>query len=131
MHLHIKATQIDLTDPLRTYLDEKIASLDRYIGTSDGPVEAVVEVGRSTQHHRKADVMFAEVNLHLGGKLLRAKAFSQDVRAAIDEVREELYREILKTKGRRETLYKRGARSIKKFLKLSPLARFRRGKLEE
>jgi len=51
------------------------------------------------------------------------------MRASIDEVREELQKEILKFKGRKETLFLRGARSFKKFLRLSPLARFRRSKL--
>ena len=89
----------------------------------------MVEVGRESRHHRKDHMLFARVNIALGKVTLRAESNTQDVRASIDEVREELHSEILKFKGKREALFRRGARSIKKFLHLSPLARFRRSKI--
>lgn len=130
MQLTITGIGIELTPALKTYIAQRIGSLERFIGADAPSTSILVEVGRSTFHHRKDHVMFALVNVHLGGKTIRAEAREQDVRAAIDVVREELHVEILKFKGRRETLFRRGARSIKKFLHLSPLARFRKSSLE-
>ena len=131
MKLHITGIGIELTPALDQYIEERIGGLQHYLGQESSATNALVEVGRSSHHHRHDHDMFARVNLHIGGKMLRAEAQTQDVRASIDEVREELHAEILKFKGRRETLFRRGARSIKKLLHLSPLARFRKSKIEE
>lgn len=126
MRISNKGIGLELTESLQTYIAEKIGGLEHFLGAADGAVDALVEVGRSTHHHRKGDVFFARVNIHIGGKTLRSEASSGDPRAAIDLVRDELHDEILKFKGKHETLFRRGARSLKKLLRLSPLARFRR-----
>ena len=130
MHLDIKGIGIELTPALKTYIEGRIGGLSHFIGSDASSTSALVEVGRSTKHHRTGPVMFARVNVHLGSRTIRAEAEAQDARAALDEVREELHAEILKFKGKRETLFRRGARSLKKVLRLSPLARFRKSKIE-
>ncbi|MDO8558231.1 MAG: ribosome-associated translation inhibitor RaiA [bacterium] len=131
MHLDIKGIGIELTPALKQYIEERIGGLSHFIGSDAHSSSALVEVGRSTHHHEHGDVMFAKANVHLGGKTIRAEAQTQDVRSAIDEVRQELHNEILKFKGKRKTLFRRGARSIKKLLHLSPFARFRKSSIAE
>ncbi len=131
MHLDIKGIGIELTEPLKQYIEERIGGLSHFIGSDEPSSSALVEVGRSSRHHRHDHIMFARVNVHLGGKTIRAEAETQDARSAIDEVRQELHAEILKFKGKRKTLFRRGARSIKKLLHLSPFARFRKSSIPE
>ncbi|MFY9493043.1 MAG: HPF/RaiA family ribosome-associated protein [Minisyncoccia bacterium] len=126
MQLIVKATNIVLTPSINQYLETSLGSLDKLVRNMGEAVELRVEVGRSTWHHKKGEVFFAEVNLRIGRTLLRSKMESFSVQAAIDGVRDELRSEIYKFKGKKETVFRRGARSLAKMLRLSPLARFRR-----
>ena len=103
MRIDIKSRELDLTEPLKKYIDTRIGSLDKYLKRFDeGLVRAEVEVARSTQHHRHGDVYYAEVNLTLPGKLLRATQEGGDVRECIDKVKDILQREIDKYKDQLE-----------------------------
>ena len=88
-------------------------------------VEARVEVGKIRQGQRQGDIFRAEVNLNIGGKLLRAEETEESLPAAIDLVKDRLAQEIKDYKDKSATQFIRGARSWKKFWRLSPLARFR------
>ncbi len=89
-------------------------------------VEAFVEIARTTKHHRHGDVFRAEVNIKIGGKILRAQMQGGDIRVAIDGAREELKMELQKEKGISESKFKRGARILKRLRSISPLAWFKK-----
>lgn len=126
MNLILKATNIEITSSLDQYVTDALGSLGKLVQSLGGDVEMRVEVGRSTFHHRKGEVFFSEANLKIGKNVLRSRAESLTVQAAVDEVRDELRNEIYKFKGKRETVFRRGARSFAKLLKISPLARLRK-----
>lgn len=134
LKLNIKATNIKLNDSLYKYIYEKIGTLDKFIEDVDASVQAWVEVGKPSKHHREGPEQFyAEVNIRLPGqgKVIRSEARQWLLRQAIDEVKDELQRELKKYKDKAEAEYKRGARIAKKSLRLSPLAWFKRkGKRE-
>ena len=90
---------MELTDPLREYIETKVNSLEKYLKNFDqDTLMAQVEVARTTKHHKQGDVFYAEVNLSLPGNMLRADYKADDVRVAIDKVRSILQREIRKYK---------------------------------
>lgn len=88
MKINIKYTNLDSTPAMTEYVDLKIGSLDKFIGSLHGGenLEAFVEVSRTSKHHQKGDVFRAECNLELPGKLLRAEYEDWDARRAVDEV---------------------------------------------
>lgn len=100
MQIIIKTTQIELTEPLTQYVEERIGGLEKYIGRFEEEGEAVarVELARTTQHHRHGDVFNAEVNLHMGGEVIRAARDGEEMYATIDEVKDILKTEIQKFK---------------------------------
>jgi ribosomal subunit interface protein len=55
-------------------------------------------LARTTQHHRHGDVFGAEVNLAMGGEVIRATREGEDMYATIDEVKDVLKAEIQKFK---------------------------------
>ncbi len=114
IHTQIKTTNMDLTDALRDYVTKRIASLDKF---SKGDSNAYVEVGKTTNHHKSGDVYKAEINLTLDGKTYRSESETSDLYAAIDEAKDDLFESITTEKDRNQTLWKRGARSVKKMLK--------------
>jgi|SRR3989344_167472 len=100
MKIHLKATNVDLTESLKAYVDEKLGGIEKFAGRWDaeGLVEVWVEVGRTTRHHQKGNVFRAEADLRLPKKILRAEDEDFDIRVAVDRVRDKLEREIEKYK---------------------------------
>ena len=100
MQIIIKATQLELTDALRQYVEDRIKSLEKYIGRFEEQGEAIarVELARTTQHHRNGDVFSAEINLHINGDIIRASRDGEDMYATVDEIKDILKLEIQKYK---------------------------------
>lgn len=88
MKIIIKTKNIELTPALHQYVEEKINSLEKFLEI----VEAWVEVGKETRHHRKGPFFRAECQMRLPGKSIRSVAVKEDLRLAIDEVKDELQR---------------------------------------
>jgi len=135
MKIDIKTTNLTLTDSITQFVEEKIGSLDKFIpgflqgGEDEGrhpPVEAFVEIARTTNHHRQGEVYRAEVTIKIGGTVLRAEKEEWDIRVAVDAVREDLRMMLEKQKGIYEAKVKKGARTLKRLTSISPLAWFRK-----
>lgn len=132
MKIIIKATNTTLTPSIKEYVEEKIGGLDRFLAHLDpGLIEARVEIGRIDRDQRQGAVFRAEVNLYTGRELLRSESRQENLHAAIDVVRDELAREIKKTKEKDSDMTRRGERSWKKFWHMTPLARKRGSKVED
>ena len=127
MKIDIKATNTRLTKSLQEYIDKKIGRLKKFLtGYQTDEVIAFVEIGRPSQRHKTGRVYYAEVNLRVAGRLYRVKNEATDLYAAIDEVKDELQREIRRNKEKKITKERRKARSLKKSRSISPYARFRK-----
>lgn len=137
----IKATNLELNREMRDYIEEKIGSLEKFAEvfqsenyydsffTKGKPrVEVWVEIGKTTRHHQKGDIFRAEAQMRFPGESLRAESERDDLKLAITEVKDELQRELKQYKGKVEAVTKRKTRVLKKFLRLSPLARFKKRK---
>ncbi|AKM78372.1 MAG: Ribosomal subunit interface protein [Candidatus Wolfebacteria bacterium GW2011_GWE1_48_7] len=100
MQIIIKTTQVELTEALTQYVEERIGGLEKYIGRfeEEGSAVARVELARTTQHHRHGDVFSVEVNLQIAGEVIRASRDGEEMYATIDEVKDILKAEIQKFK---------------------------------
>ena len=131
MKIDIKATNLDLTPSIITYINEKVGSLEKFINISedvkDGethPVEAFVEIARTTKHHKHGDVLRAEINLKIKGELFRAEAKDWDIRVALDAAKDLMKIQLTEDKDKKQTQIKKGARRFKRLMSISPLAWF-------
>lgn len=87
---------MELTEAIKDYVNEKIGGLEKFF---DNIIEAKVDVGKTSNHHQKGDVFRAEVNLDVPEKyVLRAEATREDLYMAINEVKDDLQRQIKKYK---------------------------------
>ena len=100
MKIIISTKNISLDDPLKVFVEDKIGSLEKFIKDPNDLVEVRVEMGKPSRHHRSGKVFYAEVNMKMGGKLLRADTKNYDLRTAVVEVKDELQRQIKKFKGK-------------------------------
>ena len=103
MQITIKTKNLDLTPALKDWIDDKIGGLEKFLQKYEeqGQILCEVEVARTTKHHNKGDVFYAEAHLNLPGGRLRAKHQDFDARVAIDKVRDMLQRDILRHKEKR------------------------------
>jgi ribosomal subunit interface protein len=94
----------DMTPSLRTYIDNKLGSLAKFVKQFDetGEAEIWLEISRTTEHHRKGEVFKAAADLRLPKKILRAEEYAEDIRVAIDHARNTLHLEIEKYKTKME-----------------------------
>jgi ribosomal subunit interface protein len=109
MKIDIFTKNISLDRPLKDFVEDKIGSLEKFTRDLD-PVEARVEIGKGSRHHRSGMIFYAETNLTVKGALLRAESTSTDLRVAISDTKEELqiqlkkYKEKMRDKPAREAV---------------------------
>jgi len=101
MKVSIKATNLELTPTIKRAIEEKIATLDKFIPHVDTSVEAFVEVALETRHHRKGKIFYAEANIEVPGKILRSEAREKNLYKAINTVKDELQRILKKYKEKK------------------------------
>lgn len=108
MKIIIHGKNIELTEAIKSFVEEKIGVLQKLLPkTSSDLIQARVEVGKPSHHHHEGAVYYAEVNLKVGGKLMRANIEHEDLYTAIDRVRDEIERQIKKFKEKRLDLSRR------------------------
>lgn len=101
MHIDIHAKNLELNAPLRTFIEEKVGDLEHLAGEV-GPVQARMEVSIPSNHHQSGSIYYAELNLTVGGQLLRAEASNYDLHAAIVDVKDEMKVQLKKFKEKIE-----------------------------
>jgi len=127
MEIIFKSKNFELTSSIEDYVRKKIETLGKFLKNFNQEIiKFEVEVGRTTHHHKSGDIFRAEINLSLGGRLLRVESEREDLFTAIDETRDDLEQELKKFKTKKGAIFIRGARSIKKKFGLSDLARFKK-----
>jgi len=89
MQIDLTGHHVELTDPLRNYVNEKFERLERHFDhVTDVHVILSVEKLRQT----------AEATIHISGGKLFADSTSEDMYAAIDSLTDKLDRQIKKHK---------------------------------
>lgn len=115
MNINIKTTNIDLTDAISDYINKRLSGISKF--EKRGEILTRVELGKITNHHKKGDVFRAEIFIEIDGTEFYAFSEKDDLYAAMDEAKEDIFRQIISNKDRKQTLFKRGASSVKKMLK--------------
>ncbi len=104
MELILKGKNVEVTDRLREYVEQKIGKLDRYLPSiSEAWVELSSEETKAAQ-----DRQVCQVTVRSNGTILRAEERSDDMFSAIDTVLDKMYRQIARYKGKRKNRW-RGA----------------------
>lgn len=120
MDIKILAKNIELTDSIRDYVQKRVTNLGKLllnIKENGGEVLVYFEVGKSTKHHKGGEFFHTDCSVVIDGKKFYASSDKEDLYEAIDNVKDSLFREINKNKDRKQTLFKRGAKSVKKMMK--------------
>ena len=125
MNIQIKTKGgLTTTDAITEYVNKRCESLEKFT-VNDPTAFAVVELSRTTEHHKHGDIFRAEI--HITGKNISknggknsdifVSAEREDLYAAIDAVRDEAVRELSSAKAKRTTLVRRGGAKVKAMIK--------------
>ena len=91
MQINVSGRHLEITDPLRSYIDEKFNRLERHFDKINS-----IQVTLSPE----ANAHKAESTLQLTGAEVHASAEASDMYAAIDLLTDKLDRQILKHKNK-------------------------------
>ncbi len=97
MQLIIQGKNMEVTDRLQEYIEQKVGKLDRYLPTiTEARIELSVEGAKSAK-----DRQVAQLTVRSKGTFLRAEERTADMFASIDAIVDKMYRQIVRYKGKR------------------------------
>ena len=116
MNIRVKGTNITLTPAISAYVDKRVSKLDKLVG-GDPSIMCDIELGKTSAHHQKGDIFRAEIHIVGAGLDAYAAAEHEDLYAAIDEVRDDIVRDLRAKKGKRLSYIRRGGAQVKAMVK--------------
>ncbi len=117
MNIQISSQNVELEAKEITRIQSKIKKLSRYFVSSDTSIGSTVLVIKTTNHHNKGDIYKTEIRLHSSGKEHYSEATMSDARKAFDAAYLSIDKEIKSVAGRKNTLFRKGAKKIKEILR--------------
>lgn len=113
--INFKITNTSVNDDLKVTLEQKLHTLEKYLGKeTDVKCDAEFEKVAPSE---KGKIYRVEVNLFVSGIMHRAESTQETFIEAIDEVRNELDKELRRRNKKHMTLIKKGGRKIKEWMR--------------
>ena len=106
MQLQVRGRNLEVSDAIRSYAEEKLGKLDRQLTDPRVELELIVEKNPSI-----AENHVAEATIWTKGPVLRAREASSDIRASIDQLVDKLERQVARYKTQGRSRRRRAARS--------------------
>ncbi len=118
MDIRIKTTDYQMTPDVATYLDEKIASIEKHLGSEAGHARCEVEIGLAAGGQRHgANMWFAEFNLILSGNnTIHSTNNASNVNTAIDDAKEEVLAQLRTEKAVNRREQRKGGADAKRMM---------------
>lgn len=121
MQINLQGKNMDVTVAVEDYVIKRITNLGKLLTNIEekgGEVIVYFNVAKNTNHHKSgAEVFGADCSITINGDKFYSSSDKPDLYEAIDDVKENLFREIQNFKDKKQTLFHRGARKIKNMLK--------------
>ncbi len=117
MQIVTKATNFEVTEALKDYVEKRMAHVKKLVTEHQDEVALIdVELSKS-KHHKHGDIFRAEVNFCIGGKCYRAVSEKDNIYAAIDEIKDELGSGFSSYKKKHLRILRRGGAKVKRIIK--------------
>ncbi|HZE29386.1 MAG TPA: ribosome-associated translation inhibitor RaiA [Gaiellaceae bacterium] len=106
MQFHVKGRNLEVSDAIRSYAEEKLGKLERQLTDPRVELELMLEKNPSI-----AENQVAEATIWTAGPVLRAREASSDMRASIDQLVAKLERQVTRYRTRGRDRRRRAARA--------------------
>ncbi|MFZ2593274.1 MAG: ribosome-associated translation inhibitor RaiA [Minisyncoccia bacterium] len=113
MNISYKTDNFDLTDEITSYAEEKVVSLEKFIGDQDAhEAEILVELSKDEKHHSGL-IYRADITVITAEQRTHAVGHGSGMKEALDLAKDELKRRLTRRKGRMMRLVRHGQKRIK------------------
>lgn len=118
MKILIRTKNLELTEKLKSFIEEKIGSLKKFINVfkkqedKNTLAEVFFEIEKESKHHNKGEVFRSEAMILLPGKKIMAESAGDDLLLTVVEIKDKLQQEIKKYKEKAITKNRRIQRQI-------------------
>jgi ribosome hibernation promoting factor len=106
MQFQVKGRNLEVSDAIRSYAEQKLAKLDRQLDDPRVELELALERNPSIAANH-----VAEATIWTQGPVLRAREASSDMRASIDQLVEKLERQVKRYRSQGRARRRKAARS--------------------
>jgi putative sigma-54 modulation protein len=120
MKINLQGKNIEITPAIHEYVIKRVTNLGKVLDKIEketGEILVNFTVAKTTNHHKAGEVFRADCTVETNRGNYFASVDEEDLYAAIDNAKENLFREISKKKEKKNALFYRGARKIKNMLK--------------
>jgi ribosomal subunit interface protein len=119
MDVRVKASDYEISPEVSAYLNERLAHIEKLLADDAELARCEVEIGRDAGRPRHgSNIWFAEIQIsYPGGNLIRATNRSESINGAIDDVKEEVERQLRKEKRLHRRFLKKGGAALKRLLR--------------
>lgn len=120
MQITLQSKNLELTEAIKDYVSKRVTNLEKLLSdieTNKGEARVKFEVRKTTNHHKAGEIFHADCTINIDGNNFYGESDHADLYSAIDEVKMQLFNDINKNKDRKQTLFRRGAKSVKKMVK--------------
>lgn len=116
MRTNVTGKGIELTPAISEYLAKRMQKVEELLAGDESAL-AMVELGKTTNHHKNGDIFRAEINLHTKSKDFFLFAEREDLYVAIDIMKDEICEQLQNWKDKKVSMSKRGQLAVKNALK--------------
>ena len=118
MDIRLKTTDYQMTDIVQSYLDDRVATIEKHLGERANKARIEIELGRAGGHSKHGENWFAEFQVTIpGGEHVRVVAQGETMNAAIDAAKDECLMKIKKDRTRYITNMRHVGAKVKQWLK--------------
>jgi ribosome-associated translation inhibitor RaiA len=121
MDLRIRATDFQMNTATSDYLQQRLASIEKMLGSDAELARCEVELGRSGGAQRHGEyVWFAEIQvIYPGGERVVARNQEPSINAAIDNAKDEAMVQLRKNKRLHTRVLRRTGAAIKRWMRIN------------
>ena len=112
-NLTIYCKDFELTDAIKTYAEDKVSSLSKYLNHSAEEARFNLRLGKTSNHHTSGKVFFAELSIAAPHKHYDARIEADDTYAAIDLLKDEMAENIKTHRDKVRTVSRHSAQKFK------------------
>ncbi|HUK93490.1 MAG TPA: ribosome-associated translation inhibitor RaiA [Gaiellaceae bacterium] len=118
MQFQVKGRNLEVSDSIRSYAEEKLGKLERQLKDPRIELELALERNPSIAENK-----VAEATIWTKGPVLRAREASSDMRASIDQLVEKLERQVTRYRRQGRDRRRKAARANDSALEATPVLR--------
>ena len=111
-NLTIFCKDFELTDAIKTYLADKMSSLEKFLNDPE-EITFNARLGKTSNHHNHGKIFYAEVSIHTPEKNFGARMEAEELYEAIDLLKDDLATNITHYKDKTRSLSRKEEQKFK------------------